>query len=161
VPLLAFQLAGQARTPDGKTIPVLPQVALRERGPVVQISITVEENIAKTLAQQGQPVPTPKTGWALIDTGASITCIDDAAAQELGLPVIDVVPMCSASHANTEQNVYPVQITIPGLWFNLQAPRAVGAALAPQGLILLIGRDVLQVCTLFHNGPAGEISLAI
>jgi predicted aspartyl protease len=161
VPLLTFQLAGQGQTPDGKTILLPPPVALQQRGPVVQVSITVEENVAKTLVQQGQQVPTPKSGWALIDTGASVTCVDDQAAQELNLPVIDVVPMCSASHAQTQQNVYPVQITIPALGFNLQAPRAVGAALAAQGLLLLIGRDVLQICTLFYNGPAGQITIAI
>jgi predicted aspartyl protease len=134
---------------------------LQQRGPIVQVSITTEENIAKSLAQQGKILPPPKAGWALIDTGASVTCVDDQAAKDLGLPVIDVVPMCSASHAQTLQNVYPIQITIPGLGFNLQAPRAVGAALDAQGLILLIGRDVLQMCTLFYNGPAGQVTLSL
>jgi predicted aspartyl protease len=161
VPILTFQLAGQAQTPDGKTIAVAPAGMLQRRGPVIQVSITAEESIAKNLAQLGKTLPPPKAGWALIDTGASVTCVDDQAARDLGLPIIDVVGMWSASHAQTQQNVYPVQITIPALGFNLQAPRAVGAALDAQGLILLIGPDVFQMCTLFYNGPAGQITLSI
>lgn len=161
MPLLTFQLAGQAQTPDGKIVAVPPPVVLQQRGPVVQVSITVAESVAKTLAQQGQPLPAPKTGWALIDTGASVTCIDDQIAKDLGLPAIDVVPVASASHAQTQQNVYPVQITLSAFGFALQAPRAIGAALAAHGVISLIGRDVLQLCTLFYNGPAGTICLAI
>lgn len=161
MPLLTVQFSGQAQAPDGKTIPLPPPVALQQRGPVLQVSLTVAESVAKALAQQGQPLPPPRTGWALIDTGASVTCIDDQAAQELGLPAIDVVPMASASHAQTQQNVYPVQITLSAFGFALQAPRAIGAALAAQGILALIGRDVLQICTLFYNGPAGTISLAI
>ena len=36
-----------------------------------------------------------------------------------------------------------------------------GANLAPQGLIALIGRDVLRHGTLFYNGVDGSISFAI
>jgi predicted aspartyl protease len=161
MPSITFHLAGQAQKPDGKPVLLPPPIALQQRGPVIQVSVMVEENIAKTLAQQGQQVPQPKTGWALIDTGASVTCIDEQAAKDLNLPAIDVVPMASASHHQTQQNVYPVQILIPGLRFNLQAPRAVGAALQAQGLLVLIGRDVLQMCTLFYNGPSGQITLSI
>jgi len=43
----------------------------------------------------------------------------------------------------------------------VDAPRAVGAALKAQGIVALIGRDVLQHCTLYYNGPAGQITLSI
>lgn len=161
MPILTLQLADQAQTPDGHVIPIPASVALQLRGPVVQASISVAESMAKELLQQGKELPAPKTGPALSDTGASITCVDDGAAQELGLPPIDVVSLCSASHGGTEANVYPVQILIPELGISLQAPRAVGAALAVQGLLVLIGRDVLQRCTLFYNGPMGQITLSI
>jgi hypothetical protein len=38
---------------------------------------------------------------------------------------------------------------------------AIGAPLAAQGIVALIGRDVLQHCTLHYNGFTGEITLAI
>lgn len=161
MPNLTVQLGAQAQTPDGRTVSVPPAIVLQQRGPVLQASISVLESMAKEILQQGKGVPAPKTGWAQIDTGASITCVDDGAAQELGLPPIDVVSLCSASHGGTQANVYPVQILIPELGMSLQAPRAVGAALAVQGLLVLIGRDVLQRCTLFYNGPMGQITLSI
>lgn len=121
----------------------------------------MEQTVAKNLAQQGIQIPSPITGWALIDTGASVTCIDEEAALALQLPAVDVVTMASASHSSTQQNVYPIQIEVIGFPIRLQALRAVGAALKAQDLLLLIGRDVLQVCTLFYNGLTGEITLSI
>jgi predicted aspartyl protease len=113
------------------------------------------------LVQQGQTLPQPVAGLALIDTGATSTCIDEDTAQRLGLPVIDVVSVASASHASTQQNVYPVTLHIAGLPIPINVPRAVGAPLDAQGLLLLIGRDVLRFCTLFYNGLTGEITLSI
>ncbi len=38
---------------------------------------------------------------------------------------------------------------------------AIAAPLAAQGLIALIGRDLLQHCTLIYTGSLGQISLCI
>lgn len=160
MPILHVQIGAQAKTPDGKVVPVPPPFALQMRGPVLQVSVTIEQNAAQALLQQGKEVPTPKPGWALIDTGASNTCIDEQIAKELGLPVIDTAKMASASHAETTCNVYPVQIDVPSV-LSLSAPRTIGAALAAQGLAVLIGRDVLQHCTLFYNGATGQITLSL
>ncbi len=91
---------------------------------------------------------------------AYCTCIDDAIAQQLGLPVIDVVQMTSASHANTQQNVYPAKITLMN-GINIDVPRAIGAALQAQNIIALIGRDFLQHCTIFYNGLTDAITLSL
>lgn len=109
----------------------------------------------------GGTLPAPISGWGLIDTGASSTCIDEGEAQKLGLPAIDVVPMASASHSLTMANVYALSIEIAGLPIAINVPRAIGAALSSQGLLLLIGRDLLRHCTLFYNGLTGEITISI
>jgi predicted aspartyl protease len=132
---------------------------LQIRGPILQVSVTIEQNAGKGLVAKGRPLPVPKSGLALIDTGASSTCIDEQAAKDLGLPVIDVANMQSASHEKHQCNVYPVQIITPIVTLN--APRAVGAALASQGLLVLIGRDVLQNSNLFYNGPMGQFTLSL
>jgi hypothetical protein len=75
--------------------------------------------------------------------------------------VVNVVSMASASHASTKANVYPAKFQITGLPMNFNAPMSIGAPLAVQGLIALIGRDVLQHCTLNYNGHLGQISLCI
>jgi predicted aspartyl protease len=128
------------------------------RGPVVQVAVTIEQNAGKALLSQGKTVPS-RSGWALIDTGASNTCVDEQAAKELGLPVIDVANMQSATHEKHPCNVYPVQIVSPVVTLN--SPRTMGAALASQGLLVIIGRDVLQRCNLFYNGPAGQFTLSL
>lgn len=160
MPILHVQFNAQGQTPTGQTVSVAPVIALLSQGPVVQVVLSVAQTIADQLLQQGLPVPTPVAGLALIDTGASSTCIDDASAQQLQLPAIDVVNMISASHANIQQNIYPVLIEVMG-GIRIDVPRAMGANLAPQNLVALIGRDFLQQCTLFYNGPAGAITLAL
>ncbi len=80
---------------------------------------------------------------------------------KLQLPVIDVVKVASASHAAADQNVYPIQIEVVGLPITVNAPRAIGAPLQAQGILVLMGRDVLQHCVLVYNGPAGSFSLSI
>ncbi len=159
MPILNVQLGAQGKTPDGKTVDLHPSFALQQRGPIVQVTVTIEQNAGKGLLAQGKTVPTPKPGLALVDTGATGTCIDEQAAQELGLPVIDVAKMTSATHADQQCNVYPVQIIVPGIILN--SPRTIGAALAPQGLLVLIGRDVLRICNLFYNGPMGQFTLSL
>lgn len=113
------------------------------------------------LTQQGKPTPQPVNGWALLDTGASNTCIDEGEAQKMQLPVIGVGSMSSATHAKSPSNIYPIQIEVTGFPIRFQSPRTMGAALKEQGLLLLIGRDLLQYCTLFYNGGTGQITLSI
>jgi predicted aspartyl protease len=158
MPILHGQMAGQGKTPDGSLVQVTPQVALQGRGPVFQVTITIEQNAARGLLAHGKSAAS-KTGMALIDTGASNTCVDDFAAKELGLPVIDIATMQSASHERHPCNIYPVQIITPVV--TLSSPRTMGANLSSQGLLVLIGRDVLASCTLFYNGPAGEFTLSL
>ena len=157
MPILNIQLTAQ--DPSGNQIP--PLVALQQRGPVVQVSISVEQSIAQQLLAQGLSLPTPERGFALIDTGATSTCIDDGAAGRLNLPAIDVVTVASASHASTQQNVHPIQIEVIDLPITISAPRAIAASTGGSRAAVLIGRDVLQHCTLFYNGPAGSFSLSV
>ena len=109
----------------------------------VQIVFGLAETLAEQLLQQGQSLPQPVSGIALIDTGASSTCIDESLAQQMNLPVIDVVQMMSASHDATPTNVYPIQLQVIGTPIRVEVPRALGATLASQGYVALIGRDFL------------------
>ena len=161
MPILHVQYDAEGQTPDGKKIQLPARLALLQTGPCVQVIIGLAQSLAEQLVQQGHAVPQPVSGMALVDTGASTTCIDEALAQRLGLPAIDVVQMTSASHAGTEANVYPIQMEIVGSPIRVNVPRAIGANLAPQGIVALIGRDYLQHCTLFYNGFTGEITLSI
>lgn len=159
MPILHSQIAAKGTQPDGKVVDVPAATALQMRGPIVQVTVTIEQNAGKALLSQGKALPTPETGWALIDTGASNTCIDEQAAKKLGLPVIDVGTILSATHQKVPCNSYPVLIHTPIV--DLNNARTIGAALAAQGLLVLIGRDVLSRCNLFYNGPMGQFTLSL
>jgi hypothetical protein len=67
-------------------------MGLHERGPVVEVTLTHPPAIAQPIVQAGGILPNPVSGLALIDTGASGTCIDDDAAQQLqNVAAFDVV----------------------------------------------------------------------
>jgi predicted aspartyl protease len=161
MPILHTQYYAEGQDKNGAKVQVAPQVVLSARGPVIQITLGIAENFAQRLIEQNKPVPEPIAGWALIDTGASTTCVDDEAAAKLALPAIDKVKMASASHDSTDKNVYPVLIQFIGVPIKANAMRAIGASLASQGIIALLGRDLLQNFTLFYNGLAGEITISL
>lgn len=85
------------QTRKNKSGQIVPRIELLEDGPCVEVLIGLAQSFAVQLSRDGQSVPNPVSGKALIDTGASTTCIDDLLAQSLGLPVIDEVQIRSAS----------------------------------------------------------------
>lgn len=119
----------------------------------------VSDSHRQLLAKQGAPVPDAIHGQALIDTGASNTCVDQQAAVKAGLPLIDMAVMTSATHAQHDVPVFAAKLVIPD--FSIDAEYALGANLDDQNLIALIGRDVLQEAVLVYNGTAGTVSLSI
>lgn len=129
------------------------------------VRISIQRSFAEQLALAGgsqKATPTSEQGFALIDTGAHISCIDEEVAQRLGLSAVDVVKITSASHESTEANVYPARIElVAGQILGFDMSRVIGVTLKKQGLIVLVGRDILSRCTLFYNGPTGQITLSI
>jgi predicted aspartyl protease len=160
VPIFHSQLGLEIKDQAGNKKKLSSREALLFRGPVFQITLGLAENIAQQLVQQGQDVPEPIAGWALLDTGASSTCIDDTAAQKLKLPVIDKGKMSSASHGAIDVNIYPALISFTGTPIKINVLRAIGANLASQELIALLGRDLLQNFTIFYNGAFGQITIS-
>ena len=161
MPILHQQFAGEAQDSEGNRSPLNPSRVLQMRGPVLQVTVSLAENVATQLLDRGDELPTPIPGLGLIDTGATATCIDDTLAQNLGLPVIDRGVITSASHEDIPVNIYPALIVFVGANIRINVERAAGVALASQGLAALIGRDVLQRCTMFYNGLTGAITLSM
>lgn len=114
----------------------------------------------KVLVENGEPVPVPVPGLAPVDTGASITRVDHDTADRAGLAVVDSGPMASATHASEIVPIYAGRPMISS-FCAINANRAYGATLASQGLIALIGRDILAQCMFTYNGSDGSFSIAI
>ena len=91
-------LTGRAATQDGKP----DRAALQAKGPLLQVSLSVLDPQADILTSRGEEIPFV-SGLALIDSGASATCIDDAAAVGARLPAVDTARMASASGSSEAQ----------------------------------------------------------
>jgi len=109
-----------------------------------------------------QSVVMPIVGKALIDTGATFTCVDENTCLTLGLNSVGIANMKHVDGTSTRTR-YPVQISFPD--FNLPPLNLVGAAsvvlsnMIPP-FVALIGRDLLAHFKLTYNGPRGRIEIA-
>jgi hypothetical protein len=134
---------------------------LRLRGPIIQVEIQIPTVLGHTLQQKGKPLPQPVTGLCLVDTGASKTCVDAAIVAGLGVSPINKVQVQTPS-GSASQYTYPVRMSFPGTPLpGIEFSSVLGSVLAAQGIIGLLGRDVLTHFVLIYNGPAGMFSLAL
>jgi hypothetical protein len=115
----------------------------------------------------GVQPPAYVTGTFLVDTGASCTCVDPTFVASLGLVATGNVAMQTPSTSGVPVtcNQYDVTIYIPnngtgGSGFFINALPVIEAAFASQGIEGLIGRDIIDRCTLICNGSAGMFTLA-
>lgn len=160
MPLLHIEPKAEVLDLDGKPRATSPSVALQWHGAKVQVALQLSAAALQELANRGEKLPTPIVGEALIDTGATVSCIDIEAANELGLVPIDVTKMNSASHSDHEVPVYFASLEILGMGARFEL-RSMGGALKAQSLIALIGRDALAGSVLFYDGPTGQATLVL
>lgn len=103
---------------------------------------------------------------AMVDTGASCTCVDPAIIQSLGLSptgsTLMFTPSTGAQGHITDQFDASLQIYRTTEEPPLEIPviAVVASDLRAQGIDALIGRDVLQHCLLSYNGQEGFFTLA-
>jgi len=105
------------------------------------------------------PVPAVREVWALVDTGATESCIDSALAVQLALPIIDRRPIAGVG-GRKEVNMHLAQIHISSLGFTLYgAFAAVDLAAGGQTHLALIGRTFLRHFTLIYTGSTGDVEI--
>jgi len=155
------------------------RAVLAKVGPVLQAKLEVPITLADELRRRGEAVPEPVAGALLIDTGATKTCISQAAAARLGLLPTRIAQGYGAGGKH-ENPVYLVRFALAFLdeavglgqafeWEQeAQAIPDLEKASESAGLMVnkkridfigLLGRDVLQYTTFHYQGPTGEISI--
>lgn len=119
------------------------------------------------LVEQTQTVPQPVRIRALVDTGASCTCIDPESLAPLQLTPTGTVAMSTPSTGTTPHQTeqFDIALIIPGATGTespLYVPTlpVVSSVLKNQGIDALIGRDLLKRCTLHYNGTTGLFTVA-
>jgi hypothetical protein len=104
--------------------------------------------------------PAPVAGIALIDSGASMTAVDDNALKQLGVAPVGIAPVLTPS-GSARQLLYPADIVITGMPGRHSFTQVIGTPhLAAQGIVALIGRDVLRNALFVYNGSTGQFTLA-
>lgn len=133
---------------------------------MINMIVGVSGARAQALTAAGQPLPPVQNVRAMIDTGASCTCIDPLVFQALGLQPTGSTPMLTPSTGQTpvSADTYDVGILIPnhpqlGLIIH-NMPVTASELFQAQGFHALLGRDILQRCVLTYNGSAGIFILA-
>ena len=106
------------------------------------------------------PQPTVQQIPALVDTGASASCIDDNLARELKLPLVDEQPMGALS-GEYKANVYMAQAHIP-VFGTTHYGRLIGVEMVKAGFAqkALLGRDFLRDHIMIYDGIRGQVTLA-
>lgn len=65
MPILHSQYQAEGKTPDGKIIQLPAQVGLVARGPLVQVTVSLADQIASELIKQGKSHPGTGSGSCL------------------------------------------------------------------------------------------------
>ena len=136
-------------------------------GPIITVVVCASVPHQKALEEAGRPVPPGVTIQALVDTGASGTCIDPLVLRQLGLERVGTVDVVTPSTGDGthEANTYDIGLIIPPAGAG-HMPHLIPyllvteSVLARNGFHALIGRDVLKDCVLVYNGALGFFTLA-
>ncbi|MBF0518176.1 MAG: hypothetical protein HQK92_00445 [Nitrospirae bacterium] len=131
---------------------------LLHQGPLIEIKVEIPAELENYFLSNNIQLPKPETGHALIDTGASITAVDIGVINTLGIAPTNISKVYTPQ-GNTNQEMFPIKINFPGgMVFNFKS--VVGSILKEQGIIALIGRDVLFRGVFIYNGSTGACSIS-
>ncbi len=98
---------------------------------------------------------------ALIDTGASISCIDNSVAASIKLPVIDEGSVSGISGVNIV-NIYLAQIYIPAFGFTQYGSfHGVDLHAGGQPHSALLGRTILRYMTMIYKGDESSVLVSL
>ncbi len=166
----ARKLPATARKLTGRTAvePLLPAGlsapdALREFGLLIAIAVRLHPDDEGDLRRRKVTIPSPCIGWGLVDTGTSHTIIDVGVVKALRLTSVGQTAVTASLQREwAARPVYRACIewrsrkSLP----SCPVERVMEGELSDnQGLIALIGRDVLQRFVLVCDGITGRFAL--
>ncbi len=136
------------------------------QGAVLDAAVLVGDARREALQKQNLAVPNPQIIRALIDTGASISAVDQTILTALQLQQTGEADIGTPSTGTTpfKAPTFDVKIAImagrPGdLHFISETVQVTASDLSQFGIGALIGTDVLKKCMFHYNGADGEFSI--
>jgi|SRR5579871_1272525 len=152
-PLARAPMLGRARLGQGfpQQQQLSPADDLAQNGAILQVNVSVPSSYA-----QGGGAGTPKTLTAMVDSGASISCITMQQAQAIGLPQVSSTQLGGVG-GMTNAPVYGVALNLTQFGVTIDPVQIAGVANPLPGVDMLIGRDVLRsgsggLVFTFHGG---------
>lgn len=137
---------------------------LSGRDMLIQYGPTLPVRIGLDLKYQPSRAASPKLPMkqlaALVDTGATESCIDSTLARDLSLPVVDRQTVAGV-HGASAVNVHIAQIYVPGLDITVYG-RFAGVHLIAGGQphSALLGRTFLRNVTMMYEGRTGAVTIS-
>jgi predicted aspartyl protease len=126
-------------------------------GPTLLVDVGFDPNYNSSSTTP--PVPGKTELQALVDTGATESCIDSLLAAQLNLPIVDK-RMTAGAHGAKEVNVYMAQVRIPSLDRTIVGSfSGVDLLAGGQAHSALIGRTFLRHLKMTYDGPSGKVQL--
>ena len=130
-------------------------------GAVVRVTVTIGEADETDRLDRGLSLPQPFATTGLIDTGASRTTIHPMIAQSLDLIPDGFASLATPGRAVADVALYDVRLALGhapliGPPIQVQAPAVAPATL---GTLVIVGRDLLERCTLLFDGENKAFSL--
>jgi gag-polyprotein putative aspartyl protease len=129
---------------------------LVQSGPTLIVDIGFD---AAYVLGTGSPDLGMKGVHALVDTGATTSCIDSDLAMALALPIVDQAQIAGVSGARTV-NMHLAHIYVPTLKFTVYGQfAAVDLAAGGQSHSALIGRTFLRNFKMTYDGTTGQVMI--
>ena len=134
---------------------LLPEILLRY-GPSIRVSVSPYSDPSRPEL----PPPPGNPTLALVDTGATESCIDTTLAEHLGLQAIDTM-MLGGVGGLAEHPVFMAYVIIFELGM-AHYGRFAGVNLADGGQQhgVLLGRTFLSGVTMVYDGPTGSVQIS-
>lgn len=136
-------------------------------GPLINAVVRPSKQRSDALKAAGKPVPADVALRALVDTGASSTCVDPSVlTTQLGLSPTGVVPVHTPSSGQTphQADQYDIGLIIYGTttaqFLEFPTIPVLSCDLSQQGIQALLGRDIIGRCVLVYNGALGQFTMA-
>ena len=125
-------------------------------GPTLSVRIGFDTDY-----RPGKEINLPDTEYfALVDTGASLSCIDSSIAATLKLPVVDQMDIAGVQ-GKSKVNMHLAHILIPALEAIVYGRfAAVHLNAGGQPHSALIGRLFLNSCLMTYDGFTGSVTLS-
>ena len=132
--------------------------SLELRGPILRVQIGYDPEFDPG-GQNRSNLP-EELYPALVDTGATASCIDSGLAVRSGLPIVDQYEVRGV-HGLSKVNVHLAQIYVPSLDWTISKSLAAGNLYSDRNpLFALIGRDFLRNFIMTYNGITGSVIIS-